>query len=408
MGLSKGIANVSIIGFFIVSIFQLNLDELKQNIIKYKHVVFLGLIFKLFLFGLIHTDNIDIGWKLVRKNHRFILVPILILMNVDLVKKYFKNVLFAYLISVSIIGLLTILLYFSTENFVIWLSELTPFMQKYILHYDRVSFGFYSPFYDRLQFSNMLGISTLVGIYLFINNYNKKWIIPCVAILIYTSILLGGRAGQIALLISIFTVSLKLIIDYYKSTINKKKVVIISSLILTVFIVSPFLLYKFNHSVNKRYSQMKWELETFYSDNNTHDITHFTTVRRLVSWENTWKIAHNNFIFGVGTGDYDDELQKAYDTDNYNLPTNSHSQYLYFWASFGIIGLSIFLFVIGNWLKNLQASDNTFLLALGFIAFYGVTFLSSIPLSKQIDNMTFTILFSSIGVLNLKSRVDKN
>ena len=37
---------------------------------------------------------------------------------------------------------------------------------------------------------------------------------------------------------------------------------------------------------------------------------------------------------------------KIYEKDQYDLPVNSHSQYLYIWASVGLWGLLIFLFVI--------------------------------------------------------------
>ena len=406
MGLSKGIGNVSIVGFFIVSLLQFNFEEVKINIKKYKNVWLISLVFFLFLIGMIYTENQPLGWKLVRRNHRFLLIPLLFLMNVDLIKKQFKNVLFAYFIGISTIGLLTIILYYSPEEFVIWLSELTPFMQKYITHYDRVSFGFYSPFYDRLQFSNMLGIATLVGVYFYRIDFQKKITLALIPILAYASILLGGRSGQLALLTTLFVLLVLYIFSKFKTSKNKSRFGLISIIAILAFISIPFLAYKFNHSVNKRYGQMRWELKTYYSGNpKAYDITHFTTVRRLVSWENTWNLAKNNLWLGVGTGDYDSELQKIYNNDNFNLPTNSHSQWLYYWATFGIIGLLIFLLVIYNWWKAINKNSIDYTLALSFLLFYSLVFMFGVPLTKHIDNMTFISLFCALGIVFKKEQL---
>ena len=166
-------------------------------------------------------------------------------MRYDNVEKYFHKLLFTFLISISIIALFTTLLFHIPENWVIFISELTPFMQKYIHHYDRVSFGFYSPFYDRLQLSNMLGISTLIGLFLINENFKNKLVILILPILIYTSILLGGRGGQVALFISILFLAIKYFITKIRTSNQKGKLILLSIFIVSILIASPFILYKY-------------------------------------------------------------------------------------------------------------------------------------------------------------------
>ena len=407
IGLSKGIANVSIFGLLILSIFTFDKKYFIENCSKYKNVVVLVIVFIVFILGLMHTSDLSQGLKVVRTNHKYLLMPVIFLLNVELVKKHFKALIFTFFISVSLAGVFTILLYFLPEDMVIWISNLTPFMQDYIHHYDRVSFGFYSPFYDRLQFSNMLGIATLSGLYLMLDNYRRKLCFVGILILIYCSILLGGRGGQLALLFSLFIFSVAYLYKNYLK--NKKQLYALLLGIFIIFTATPTLLYKYNHSVHKRYGQMKWELKMFFSDNYKKDITHFTTARRLVSWQNTWNVAKGNILFGIGTGDFENAINNQYENDDYYLPVNNHSQYLYFLAMLGIIGLGIFISVLMYWLQSFDKNSTIFLYGLSFLSFYFIAFMFEVPLSKQIDNMTFTTLFCVLGIYgNKKAIIDKN
>ena len=67
---------------------------------------------------------------------------------------------------------------------------------------------------------------------------------------------------------------------------------------------------------------------------------------RELNWDCSKKIINNNPLFGVGTGDVQDELQKCYTENNYyqltyweNTKYNAHNQFLETTIGQGIIGL---------------------------------------------------------------------
>jgi len=71
---------------------------------------------------------------------------------------------------------------------------------------------------------------------------------------------------------------------------------------------------------------------------------------RLVKWESSYKLFLTSPVIGVTAGDYRDEVVKIYEKEGYEYAAehrySSHNQYLYFLASFGIIGFILFLAVL--------------------------------------------------------------
>jgi len=413
LGLSKGIGNISAGTLLVLSLLTLNISILKQNLLHFKHVWALGLMFLMLVVGMLYSSDLTSGVEVLKQFSRFVFIPLLLLLNVDIVRNYYKQLLFAFVISTAFGGMFTITLNYLDEPTVIKITELTPFLQKYIKHHSRAMFGAYSPFYDRIQYANIIGMAVLSGLYLLVKNYRRTLVFLCVATLLYTSILLGGRGGQLALLGALFVYISMIIYHEWSAPLIKKigkplTLAIISSSVVFVFLITPFLVYKYNDNVRKRYNLMKWELETFYSGAPKNEaFMHFTSVRRLVSWQNTWEIIRENPIFGVGTGDYKNALKTVYEADGYEFPENSHSQYLYFWAMAGIIGLSLFIGIIIYWINHLKTCSKEFMYGISFVAFYAITMLPDAVLIQQMDNLSFSLFFSYIGIIgsfyNLKN-----
>lgn len=415
LGFSKGIGNIAVFSLLILSLAQFDKSTFVKSIKTFSHVTILILVFITFIIGLTYTKDLNNGLIILKNNHRFLLIPIVFLLNVSLIIKHYKTLIFSFFITTSIAGLITIFFSFLDESSVINISETIPFLKSYTTHVNRVSFGLYSPFLERIQFSNMLGLSVVSGIYLYIKNFKyKKLILLGILILIYTSILLGGRGGQLALLGVMFVFAFMLIYNYWAPKwIDKfgKPVVlsvIISGLVI-MFLAGPILLFKYNNNISQRYGQMMWELKTFYNSKERNvEYIDFTSVRRLVSWKNTWEIIKENPILGVGTGDYKSEIQKIYDEDGYVFPENAHSQYLYIWAMLGIVGLSVFIGVIVYWLNYLKMCSKEFMFGIAFITFYGISMIPDAVLIKQIDSMAFCMFFCLIGIVGSLYRKNDN
>jgi len=168
-------------------------------------------------------------------------------------------------------------------------------------------------------------------------------------------------------------------------------------------VIAPFIAYKKIPAVKARYDQMKWEIGTFQDGTyENYDYTHFTSIRRLLSWKNSWAIIQDNPILGVGVGDYQIEMEKEYAKDKLGFPVNTQSQFLYYWTASGIIGLLSLLFLLGytmfKFLK--EKSIPLKLFGLSFLIFYSLLFLFDAPLNFQVGSMTFLTFYGLLAILN--------
>ncbi|MBK7504679.1 MAG: O-antigen ligase family protein [Bacteroidetes bacterium] len=147
--------------------------------------------------------------------------------------------------------------------------------------------------------------------------------------------------------------------------------------------------------IKERYSQHNYEIKMFETKQyKPEDLINFTSVRRIISWENGIELIKKHPIFGTGIGDYEEELKKEYDTDNYNLPINHHSQYLFIIGSVGI-----FIFII--YLLSLLYASFLFFkqkeilpIGIAFLMFYLVAFIPDAVLLRQVDCMSYSLFFS--------------
>lgn len=107
----------------------------------------------------------------------------------------------------------------------------------------------------------------------------------------------------------------------------------------------PNVNYQNISGLQSRVLQTFWEIDMYKStgDANGHSLT-----QRFEYWIASWNIIQNNLLFGVGTGDLEQELFKQYDQMNSKLSIeyrlHPHNQFLSIMLCFGIIGLIWFLF----------------------------------------------------------------
>ena len=84
-----------------------------------------------------------------------------------------------------------------------------------------------------------------------------------------------------------------------------------------------------------------------YQFNNKFDPNGHSILQRLEYWQTALEIIQKNWIIGTGTGDIQIAFDQQYDKDNSILlkknRLRAHNMYLTIWATFGIIGLLIFV-----------------------------------------------------------------
>lgn len=106
--------------------------------------------------------------------------------------------------------------------------------------------------------------------------------------------------------------------------------------------------YKYSETgIYSRWRELVWEFVKFKRSENPSG---HTMTMRLEFWKTAFYIIKNNPLMGVGTGDAQLEFNQAYEQTNSSLNSEwrlrSHNQYLAIGVSFGLLGLLYFLFYL--------------------------------------------------------------
>ncbi|MDX1446190.1 O-antigen ligase family protein [Lishizhenia sp.] len=149
-----------------------------------------------------------------------------------------------------------------------------------------------------------------------------------------------------------------------------------------------------NGGVTNRLNGLKTQLQTYAANGNPNG---HSLLQRFEHWSAAWYIIKNNPYFGVGTGDVQDEFDKAYDDldsklDKYHR-NRAHNQFLTVWITFGIPGLILFLSIWFLFLKRAVSNKHILALAFGLIAL--ASFLPEDTIETQ-QGVTFIALFLAV------------
>lgn len=135
---------------------------------------------------------------------------------------------------------------------------------------------------------------------------------------------------------------------------------------------------------------------TRFEINNSSNPNGHSLLQRIEYWKAGLNIIKNNWIFGVGTGDIQDEFNRYYEQTNSVLtPKNrnrTHNQFLTVWITFGIVGFAAF-----NWLLFVFTQfcwKNEQLLGIMFIAVATSSFLTEDTLETQVGVTFFAFFYA--------------
>lgn len=169
---------------------------------------------------------------------------------------------------------------------------------------------------------------------------------------------------------------------------------------LVVFILAAILAFNFNSRVIERVEMIKESLQKLSQANDivTHKLDYGSTGNRIMFWLTSWEIFKDNPILGVGRGNYQNTAKQYYAEGRVHFwtteHTHPHSIYTELLVSKGLLGFSIFAFIVFQilrcyyyaWRDNLVFSRTAVIHILG-ILFVGLA--SEGPLIKN----NFTVIF---------------
>ncbi len=305
----------------------------RRNFIHYLKIAFkidvlkyFILLYAVFVFGMFYTTDISSGTAFMDKAKQ-LLFPLLFLSFLD--TRFSFRVLNAFILGVLASELVSYAIHF----------EIIPpelFVGKYKIYQTILSDP--SPFLNHIKHNIALAITISVLIYVLLIKDIENLFLKILSLIFITTAfinmsLIGGRTGYVVLFLLIFLV----LILIYKDKLKKALYFSLSIL----FVMSMFM-YNFSEQFDKRIQDAKNDFENMI---HKKDYDNSIGLRVIASYYSI-QVIKDNFIFGVGTGDVMQEIEKLSKNEHpYILEriSSPHNVYLQVFAQVGFVGFFIMM-----------------------------------------------------------------
>lgn len=302
--------------------FKTDFHKLKDN--KLIIAVFLYLL--VHVIALLWTADMESGLYTLRKQLKFLFIPIFMLF---VKREHVKYYILAFLASMSLSEIWSYGIFF----------EFLPLYGGATL-IDPI------PLMSHITYNPFLAIAIYFLSYYVLFDHSisrlKKFTYGFFIITMSINMFItGGRAGQVMY----FAMLVVLVFQYFPK--NTFKAFLIASLVLVATSTTFYLNSKiFSDRVDAAVTEL--------SDYKNH--AHSSTGMRISAAINSWSIIKDNPIIGVGTGDYKNEFIKASIKNNLKLEDklvihNPHNMYVLILVQFGLVGLMAMLYMFYSQIK---------------------------------------------------------
>ncbi len=355
---------------------------------KSKFLYILFLIFFIWqLAGMLYSDNHRGGWRNIELHISFLIFPLIMLMPGPIIQKRSGLLLKAFAISTA--AFLVFCYLFAVYRSCSIISGRLIF-NPYLPENSWLNY-FFALEFAIFQHTSYLSMFVILSIFIsfeasFDNSLSLKyrifWTISGL-IMIVSVYFLSSRAGILTVIITLpLYFTFKLRHHRYKKYF-RVLVIFVTAILILIAITNP--------RVN---NYLKWKEEKKVTNIEVRN-------DRLTILEASVELLKENFLWGVGTGDIQDELNKIYIGNGYPLlakvNTNTHNQYLEIIIENGLPGIIIFSLMFGTMFYIAYQEKNILyfmFLTVVIIAFFFETMLN------RLAGITFYSFFSFILLLN--------
>ncbi|KAF5038918.1 O-Antigen ligase [anaerobic digester metagenome] len=289
-------------------------------------------LYALFIAGLLFTTNMKSGLFDLEVKMGFLFIPIAFMLAVPFIRPGFSDTI----LKVFVAGCLTGCLFCLSRSAFHYFSESRNIGEFF---YTKLSPHFHPSYY-----ALYLNLALLIVIQMSVKKWkqlflmNKMIRIVVVSFFILMVLLLNSKAGILITILSVVLFLFVVLFSARKKTTGIVAVISILALSFTIWNTVPGLKNRFMVSVKsfQTYSEKTVNPEE-------------GTLQRLVIWKHSAKLIQENLLFGVGTGDVRQELDRKYIdgkfTHGAEKHLNAHNQFLQTTIAIGIIGLLCLLFI---------------------------------------------------------------
>jgi len=349
--------------------FKSDFQRLKNN----KLVIAVLLYLLVHVIALLWTADMESGLYTLRKQLKFLFIPIFMLF---VKREHVKYYILAFLASMSLSEIWSYGIFFELLPLYGGATLIDPIpLMSHITYNPFLAIAIYLLSYYVL-FDHSLGKLKKITYSFFILTMSINMFIT------------GGRAGQVMY----FAMLVVLVFQYFPKNVFKAVSV---SLFVLLISFSTF------YSNSKIFSDRVDIAVTELSDYKNH--THSSTGMRISSAINSWSIIKEHPVIGVGTGDYKNEFIKASIKNNLKLEDklvihNPHNMYVLILVQFGLLGLVSMLYMFYAQIKIATNSNEEFVRKIGVALplLYLLIMLSDSYLMVHMTGLLFAFISSFV------------
>jgi O-antigen ligase len=319
---SAKVSTLILVAIFFLWVITGDFKDKAQKIFSNYIVVTFLMFMSMFVIGLIWTEDIYEGLKILQRPLLFLIVPLIVSMYK---KSFLKYYLFSMLIALIGTGMLTVIhLNFFNIKYIRFDSGHTPFMNRgYSAGMLIFAYGY---FLSKLEFKKIITLRSSMLLFFII-------------LMVYSLVAGGARMGYINFFVATFIFLL------YRFGITKLKILGV----IIILVISSYFLYRFNSMVHQRTDRTL----SVVRDN----LKRTSLTCRFEFWHYAYTLGKKHFLLGVGTGDGILELERylgkeqtsklfAVCAGNGSGQFNPHNMYLFMFMQFGIPGVILLLWML--------------------------------------------------------------
>jgi len=327
---------------FLLLVFLLNYKHFNSDSKLINSYLFLPVVFYLVLiFGLLHTENMTRGLKILERFLAFLIVPLIFYkLSIKTVCQLRTKLMKVYIIAVSVFFAVNILYAFYRQILFMIKKDTNEINWYFFYRYDFLDLFNQHPTY--------VSIFSLIAI-TFLLFYKQKlslkpvWLYSCLGVITLGIVLAGSRQGyiQYLLLISIYFIKELFVRKQIKKTL----------FLGFIFLSSLYLFFQIPIIKERVYVTFgKKQYYRFYHKKKLDTRNNPEKQGRLLSWQDAFELIKQRPFLGYGTGDDNDVLLKQYKKNQhlylYKMEFNAHNSYIQWLLSGGLLLLIPYLLML--------------------------------------------------------------
>lgn len=325
-------------GIILISwLYEAKFSKLYKQLKDNRVVVASLLFFVLHVVGLFWTEDIEWGLHTVKKEWKFLMLPIFMFY---VRKEHIRYYIYAFVLAMSISELI---------SYGIWFEQIPPFKNATISNP--------TPFMTHITYNPLLAIAIYLiasDVIFHQSHFNYKRVVYFLFLITMTinMFITGGRSGQVMLFVAVVLLSFQ----YFSGSFIKST---ITSAVIGSFVF--FLAYSYSSIFSERFD-MAIHNTLNYEQNKGSSVG-----QRLTFAVNGVNIFLENLVLGVGTGDLPNAMQEEHrvNTPEIKAPNNPHNMYVMMAVQFGFAGLAALAWLFYTQIKFALKNNNAFMRRFG-------------------------------------------